>query len=281
MSLLGIAALAGGTYLYMIAPSFRKAWLKEYRNTWFAHRGLYDNQAGIPENSRKAFQRAIDHGYGMEMDVELSKDGVPVVFHDFTLERMARDERNDPVYGKVSDYPYEKLKTFHLLDTEETIPSFEQFLDLVNGQVPLIVELKAETGPEAIALCRKADELLQNYHGKYVVESFHPAVVQWYRNHRPKIIRGQLSEQFTKDPSQRKLKFFCMENLLLNFAARPDFIAYNSKHQRNLSRRIARRLYGAPSVAWTIQSRKELEAMKGYYDLFIFEGFAPETNVKQ
>lgn len=275
MTLLGAGGLAGA-YLFALLPSNRREWMKDFDSVHYAHRGLYDNEKGIPENSLAAFRNAIDHGYGMEMDVQISSDGIPVVFHDDTLDRMARDADGNPVHGRVIDRTFEELRRFHLLNTEEKIPSFQEFLDLVQGRVPLIIELKTLEGDRECRVCAIADRLLQNYNGKYAVESFNPYAVRWYRRHRPEITRGQLSEAFTKNPQYRRPSYFASEHLLLNCMTKPDFIAYNAKHHRNLSRRLVRRVFHAPSVAWTIQSADELKEMNDRYDLFIFEGFMPE-----
>lgn len=274
--LMGLAAVTGA-YLLAVKPSRRRDWMKPYQSYYFAHRGLYDNDSDAPENSMNAFRKAIEHGYGMEMDVQLSRDDVPVIFHDTWMDRVARDFNNDPVSGKIHDYTLEQLKSFHLLNSKETIPTFAEFLELVNGRVPLIVELKTDKETNVNQLCTKADELLSSYHGTYVIESFHPMAVYWYRKHRPEIIRGQLSEAFTRNKQYRHLHYLCSEYLLFNGVTKPDFIAYNSKHESNVSRRLARKLFHVPSVAWTIQNDAELENMKDKYDLFIFESFKPEA----
>lgn len=280
MNLLWAAAVVAGAYLYEIKPSSRRGWADSYRRVLFAHRGLYDNSAGIPENSKKAFQRAKDHGYGIELDVQLSKDGVPVIFHDSFLARMTNDQNGNPVSGKPEDYTLEQLQSFHLLDTEERIPTFQEVLDLVDGGVPLIVELKLDPGMKAEPLCKKADELLQKYTGSYIVESFSPQAVRWYRKHRPEIIRGQLSEAYTKQRKYRRPAYFCAEHLMYNWLTKPDFIAYDCKYRNNLSRRLTRKLYRCPNVAWTVQSPQEMDAVRPDYDLFIFEGFLPEKDEK-
>ena len=278
--LIGLAAMTGA-YLFAVKPSGRKDWMKRYQPFYFAHRGLYDNESDAPENSMKAFQNAIEHGYGMEMDVQLSKDDIPVIFHDTWMDRVARDSNHDPVSGKIHDYTLKQLKSFHLLESNETIPTLAEFLALVNGQVPLIVELKTDNETDVNKLCTKTDELLSAYKGMYVVESFHPMAVYWYKKHRPEIIRGQLSEAFTKTKQYRHLHYLCSEYLLFNGVTKPDFIAYNSKHESNLSRRLARKLFQVPSVAWTIQSDAELQHMKDKYDLFIFESFKPEETPRR
>ena len=266
---------AAGACLLALKPSKRRDWAESYKSVLYAHRGLYDNSGGIPENSLAAFRRAKEHGYGMEFDVQLSKDGIPVVIHDTYLDRVVRDENGGTVSGKTTDYTLKQLKSFHLLDTEETIPTLAEVLELVAGDVPLIVELKTEGEEREVPVCEKADELLQKYCGPYIVESFNIFAVAWYKTHRPEIIRGQLSEAFTANPNYRTAGGFACQYLLFNCYTKPDFIAYDAKHWKNISRNLTRTVYRCPAVAWTIQSEEELAAMKNRYDLFIFEGFLP------
>lgn len=246
----------------------------------YAHRGLFDNESDHPENSMKAFQNAIDHHYGIEMDVQLSKDGIPVVFHDFRLKRVARDPDNQPVRGKVIDYTFEELQSFHLLNSEEKIPAFADFLNLVHGQVPLIVELKIENSDKKPVVCPKADALLQKYNGLYCIESFNPRGILWYKKNRPEVIRGQLSSSFNRTNKDRKkwwFIYFFTGNLMFNFLTKPDFIAYNALFYNNLSRKICRYVYHNTAVAWTIRSQEQLNERERDYDLFIFEKFIPKV----
>lgn len=266
--------------LILIRPGNRQSESMEAlkKQKYYAHRGLYDNESDHPENSLKAFQNAIDHGFGIEMDVQLSKDGVPVVFHDFQLARTARDSSGKPVQGKVSAYTLAELKSFHLMNSTETIPTFAEFLELVSGQVPLIVELKIENSDTKLAVCPAADAMLSEYQGLYCVESFNPRGVKWYRKHHPEVIRGQLSSMFNRTNEDRRkwwLIYFLTENLMFNFLTKPDFIAYDCRFWKNLPRRICRYLFHNTSVAWTIQSQKELDERQKDFDIFIFEHFVP------
>ena len=234
----------------------------------YAHRGLHDNKSDAPENSMAAFRKAVEAGYGIELDVQLTKDRIPVVFHDESLKRVCGAE------GNVRDYTYEELQQFRLCRSDERIPLFSDFLKLVDGKVPLIIEIKIHENVDTV--CSIADELIKEYRGTYCIESFHTMAVQWYRKHRPEVIRGQLSTDFSK-PGKRESWYLCMVHYLLgNVMGRPDFIAYDHLHKNNISRRLCRYLFGALSVAWTIKSQKELDACKKDFDLFIFEGFVPE-----
>lgn len=248
----------------------------------YAHRGLYDNNTDHPENSLKAFQNAVDHHFGIEMDVQLTKDGIPVVFHDFSLKRVTRDEDGKPVEGKVCDYTLAQLRTFHLCQSQEKIPTFQEFLDLVQGQVPVIVELKIENADKELAVCPKADKLLSEYKGLYCIESFNPRGIRWYKQNRPDVIRGQLSSMFNKTNADRKkwwFIYFLSENLMFNFLTKPDFIAYDAVYYQNMARRICRYSFHNMAVAWTIRSEKQLKDRWQDYDLFIFEGFTPEVKL--
>lgn len=255
-------------YLAAIAPRMiRRPDYSILYGCKYAHRGLHDNRSEAPENSLAAFKKAVDGGYGIELDVQLSKDRIPVVFHDESLKRVCKAE------GKVRDYTFEELQQFRLFDSEEKIPLLADFLKLVDGKVPLIIEIKIHENPETV--CSVADELIAEYKGKYCIESFDPRAVMWYKKNRPEVIRGQLSADFRNADKKETPEQFLVHHLLGNFICRPDFIAYDHKHKKNLSRRLCRSLFKCLSVAWTIRSQKELDANKEDFDLFIFEGFIP------
>ena len=269
--LLIVVVVLAVLYLLMIMPRMmHKPDRTPYLRVLYAHRGLHDNETQAPENSLAAFQKAVDAGYGIELDVQLSKDKIPVVFHDFTLKRICGVE------GKVADYTYEELRKFHLAQSDQTIPKFSEVLKLVDGKVPLIVELKIEGLNTEV--CPLADELLCAYQGAYCIESFNPLGVKWYRDHRPEVFRGQLAEQFLKHQEFHSPLYLVLQNLLFNFLTKPDFIAYNHKHAKTLSLRICHRMYHNVAAAWTIKSQAELDAARKYFDIFIFDSFIPASN---
>lgn len=258
-------------YMLMIMPRMvKRPDIRPFQGVLYAHRGLHDNETGAPENSMAAFQKAVEAGFGIELDIRLTKDSVPVVFHDATLKRICGVE------GRVNDYTYEELQQFPLGKSEERIPRFEDFLKLVAGRVPLIVEFKGENTD--IRLCPIADKLLREYQGIYCMESFNPLMVAWYRRNHGDIFRGQLSEKFFTN-GRKQVLHFVLQNMLMNFFSKPDFIAYNCKEYDALARRICCGLYGATAVAWTIKSKEELAEMKSHFDLFIFDSFVPEGNI--
>ena len=168
----------------------------------------------------------------------------------------------------------EELQQFTLCDSGERIPSFAELLAMVRGRVPLIVEIKSESVKVASS-CEKIDALLRAYQGAYCIESFNPLVLWWFRFHHGSVVRGQLSSNFRKDGGYTHVMYFFMTHLLLNFLTKPDFIAYNHKFYKEPGRRICKKLYRCPAAAWTIQSQKDLEAMRGDFDVFIFDSFRP------
>ena len=238
-----------------------------FRKKYFAHRGLHDNAGDAPENSMAAFRKAVDAGYGMELDVHVTKDGVPVIFHDSGLERMCHAD------GEITDYTYEELEKFTLGNSREHIPRLEDLLLMVQGRVPLIVEIKADKADAAC--CAVIDRMLSAYDGEYCIESFNPMVLLWYRRYHNDVVRGQLSSNFRRDGEHNNLFYFMLSHLLFNFLTKPDFIAYNHKYAEEPGRKMCRKLYRNPAAAWTIRSQEELEALRGEFDVFIFENFTP------
>ena len=258
-------------YLFLIMPRMlNRPDRTPFLGVLYAHRGLHNNQSDAPENSMNAFRKAIEAGYGIELDVQLSKDEVPVVFHDYTLKRICGVE------GKVSDYTYEELQQFFLCNTDQKIPRFADFLSLVDGKVPLIIEYKIPGGLTQV--CPLADQLLQHYKGVYCIESFNPLGLLWYKKNRNNIMRGQLADNFIRSGEKEFSKFlyFALHHLLFNFLTKPDFIAYNHNCYKDLSRQLCRYLYGCLAVAWTIKSEKDLIDRRGDFDLFIFDSFIPK-----
>lgn len=234
----------------------------------FAHRGLHGK--GVPENSMEAFKRARERGYGVELDVHLMADGNLAVIHDSILARTTGRD------GKIEDLTVDQLDSYFLENTMQTIPSFEQALQLFDGRVPLIVELKA-VGKNYPALCKKACELLDAYNGIYCLESFDPRCIYWLRKNRPDMIRGQLTENFFKSKTSTLpgiLKFL-LTNQMLNFLTRPHFVAYKFRDRKNLSDFLVRRLWKTPSVTWTLLSKRELETATAENRVPIFENFEP------
>jgi len=252
-------------YIFLVAPRMiNRADRTPFYGRHYAHRGLFDNDSDAPENSLAAFKKAVDAGYGIELDVQLSKDEKLVVFHDATLKRMCG------IDGKVWDYTLEELQQMKLLNSNETIPTFEQFLEVVDGKVPFILEYKLDRAQTRV--CQYANEVLKNYKGIYCIESFHPLALLWYRKNRPDVLRGQLCEEFFRNDTYKgKLLYAILPYMPFNFLTRPDFIAYNHAHADNISRRTCLAL-GGLSVCYTIKSEEEYKkAKENKFELIIFD----------
>ncbi len=261
-------------YLWLIAPRRQSPdTLEQFTGRQFAHRGLHDAANGIPENTLAAFRRAADSGYGMEFDVRLTSDGQLVVMHDDKLERMTGAR------ALVSRSTLAQLEELRVGGTDQPVPRFEQVLELVDGRVPLIIELKVSGSNHAqlaAAVCR----VLDGYSGPYVVESFDPRLVLWFRRNRPDIVRGQLMERARLHGDKRMpaLLDFIIYSQMINCLVRPDFVAINHADRDILSMRMSRQLYHTPEFDWTVTGQPQADASEHDGSAFIFEGFIPSAH---
>ena len=231
-----------------------------------AHRGLHC--ADIPENSLKAFEAAIQHGYAIELDVHLTDDHNVIVFHDDTLYRMTGQD------GYVSNLNAETLQNYKLEKTDQCIPLFSEVLQLVNGQVPLLIEIKSENA--AVGLLEKAlMKELSDYKGEYAIQSFNPYTLLWFKENYPDVLRGQLSCFFTDNHTLSALKKSFLKRMKFNKKTQPDFVSYCNANLPNkyVSKYVA--TTGGCVLAWTIRSEEERAAVAPYCNNFIFENFIP------
>ena len=255
--------------LYILAVRGRKGHpgLAALRGWNYAHRGLHNETR--PENSMAAFRAALEKGYGIELDVHLLKDGNLAVIHDSSLLRTAGAD------VQIEDLTTQQLQDYRLEGTEETIPTFQQVLDLFAGKAPLIVELKA--AGNAAKLTETTCQMLDSYQGAYCLESFDPRCIRWLKKHRPDLIRGQLNRNFfaaktSKLPWYLKL---IITTQLINFLVVPDFVAYRFQERKNLGNFLVRKLWGTQGVAWTLRSPQEHEAALKEGWIPIFEHYEP------
>ena len=253
-------------FLFLVSPRmFNKPDMSAFMGANIAHRGYFDNEAGIPENSLSCFQAAIDKGFAIELDIQLSSDGVAMVFHDADLERMCGVE------GKIWDYTAAELQEMKLFGTEETIPTFEETLALINGQVPLLVEYKMDKVDTAV--CAAGQALLDEYDGAYAIQCFDPRALLWYKKNAPEVARGQLAEEYWENEKyEGKALYFVLTYMLTNVATAPDFISYKALHKDNLSLNVCRML-GAKTACYTLKSEEELANVNGKFDMYIFDSF--------
>lgn len=265
---LGLSA-AVGLPLFLIGPG--RASKRQKAPFWgvnFAHRGLHSRDRAIPENSLEAFRLAARAGYGIELDVRLSRDGQVVVFHDDTLDRVCG------VHARVEDLDWAELRQLYLCDSNQRIPLLSEALEQIRGAGPLIVELK--TGRRNRELCEKTYAQLENYRGEVCIESFNPAIVAWFRFHGRDLVRGVLAttRREYRQGGQGRAMAFALSHCLLNFLARPQFIAYRIGY-RPPTVRLAEWL-GAMRVGWTSHEPRNEKGRDGV----IFEFYKPKVRFK-
>ena len=255
-------------YLFLIAPKNRKE-MNDFKTKMYAHRGLHNAERA--ENSMSAFKAAVESGYGIELDIRLSKDGELVVFHDDTLDRVCGRE------GRVIDFTADELATFMLSGTGDGIPRLCDVLSMVDGRVPLLVEIKEDAGNSAVS--EAACKMLAEYKGPFIVESFNPLSLKTVKKNMPLVTRGILSHRYYEYEQYKKPLYFLIQSLLLNFLCRPAFIAYDHRHAKAFGLRFVRFVFKVPTLAWTVRSaNEEAEARKNGFDGIIFENYIPENN---
>lgn len=212
---------------------------------YFSHRGFFNNKMQY-ENTLEAFQTSIDKGYGIELDVRITYDNEIVVFHDASLKRLfSLDIKVDSLY-------YDDLlnQTKHLFH----IPTFEEVLNLINGQVPIIVELKPVKKYKILS--RKTRDLLLEYEGVFSVESFHPSIVYWFKKHEPKFERGQLLMS-PREYDSIILGVFLLSHVTSLFT-RPNFYAYRKELGKSKIARFILNSTKKKIVSWTMKPGDEL-----------------------
>ena len=256
-------------FLVLIAPrTIGSASLEHMQGYHYTHRGYHDGNVNIPENSLSSFVAAIEAGYGIELDVQLSSDKVPMVIHDADLDRICG------VQGKVWDYTCAELQQMKLFGTDETIPTLAEALALIDGQVPILLEYKMDKVDTDV--CAYSHEILKDYDGPYAIQCFHPFALFWYRRNANDVPRGIIAKNFIRENREKGEKSdiidFLTTNLMLNVIGYPDFIAYDWQDADYFALKLTR-LMGAPTSTWTLKDPAHYEAVKGEFDLYTFEGF--------
>ena len=260
-----IFVITASLYFCALVPeTSRKAQMSAYHGTMFAHRGCHSSERGIPENSIPAFRAAVEKNYGIELDIHFTQDTQLVFFHDDTLTRMCHLDKTP------EEMTLQELKGCSLSGTREHIPTLEEVLALVNGQVPLLIELKLPG--RSTALCKRAYRALKSYHGLYLVQSFNTLGLHWFYVNAPHVLRGQLASNLTKSDDKPHWLFrFLAKHLMLNFWGRPDFISYKLADLPTLNTSLLRRIFGTPFAVWTLKNSEALKEGIRHYDMQIFE----------
>ncbi len=228
--------------------------------TTYAHRGLHG--PGVPENSLAAAQRAIARGLGIECDIQRSRDGAAMVFHDWELGRLTGGG------GMVAEYLADELEMLRLLGTNQHPVRLEQFMDAVDAQVPLLIEIKSQPGYDVLPTCVEVARVLNGREGHFAIMSFDPRVPQWFTDHVPAVCRGLVGTDSLPNGFENVWR-----NLNSVEQAQPDFLAIDC---RDLDQSSARRWRegGRPLLSWTIRTPLQRDIARPLTDALIAEGEA-------
>ncbi len=238
-----------------------------------AHRGLHAARRGLVENTLPAFEAAIAKGYGIECDLRAAAGGHPVVFHDLTLNRLVRGR------GPLAALDPAALKRATFRDGVTRIPAFADLLDLVDGRVPLLVEIKSEWDPPDRVFLGKLCKMAQGYRGPIAFMSFDPAVMASVKELSPGVPRGIVSGNYTGagwwNRKISKARALRLRDLLESAAVAPDFFAYQIGALPTPVTQFTREVLGLPLFTWTVRTAKDRARAAKWADAAIFEGFEP------
>lgn len=219
-----------------------------------AHRGLHNNDN--PENSMGAFKRAIDKGYIIELDVHLTKDNKVVVFHDDNLKRMTGVDKDIRLVNK------KELDKIYLGNTLYTIPTLRKVLELIDGKVEVIIEIKSDN--KVGLLERELVKILDNYKGEFAVKSFRLSSILWFRINRPNYVRGILVT-YTSSRFRKFIDNYFVYKLLCD----PDFLS--CYYKLGIDNKIKKLREKIIVLGWTIRSREDYNKYINYFDNLICE----------
>lgn len=238
-----------------------------------AHRGLHEAARGVVENTPSAFEAAIAGGYGIECDVQLSRDGEAMVHHDDVLGRLTIGS------GPLSALTAAELKTVAFHGTTDRMLTLGDLCALVAGRTPLLVEIKSRFDGD-MALTRRVAAVLAAYSGPVAAMSFDPGPIAFLRAIAPQIVRGIVAERHynhaewsAMTPAQRRSLAF----LLHAPRTRPQFVAWAVRDLPAAAPLVARHLFGLPLLTWTVRSAEDRQRAARFADQAIFEGFRPDT----
>lgn len=234
-------------------------WLNK---TPIAHRGLHGN--GVPENSLKSFEKAIEKNYAIELDTRLSSDGEVIVFHDPTTGRLVDKD------VKINETSFNELKSMHLEGTESKIPSFKEVLELVNSKVPILVEIKNEGSVGSLE--DAVIQLLDQYPGEFAIQSFNPLSLKYISKKRPTFKVGMLAGSFSKSKLSI-LKKYILKYMLFTPYLKPDFFSVEYGVDIWMQQSMMKLYSNRPVLYWTIKDQMKASELLNDHKGVIFEGF--------
>ena len=233
--------------------------------TPIAHRGLFNEK--YPENSLAAFKNAVKNKLPIEFDVSCLADGTPVIFHDQKLARMTGKD------GFISMLTIDDLSKLYLAGTKEKIPTLKEALSVIDGKVPILIEIK-NYGKVGL-MEKQVWKVLQGYSGEYMIESFNPFTLEWFKKNAPNVKRGQLAS-FFKDREITGIKRFALKRMLLNKrVSEPNFVVYDIEDMPN---RYVKKYFGVlPVLAFVINSEEDEKKAKDITNNIIFDSYVPTS----
>ena len=236
-----------------------------------AHRGLHNRDAGVIENTGPAFRAAIAGGYGIECDLQPASDGTPMVFHDRSLKRLIDAD------GLISERSPADLARLRYRGQDTPILPYTEFLAMVGGRVPLLVEIKSEWDEPHPGFLEAIAAITGTYQGPLALMSFDPAVMARCRDLAPAVPRGIIACDYTvnnwwpnKIDASRAIS---LTYLLESRDAAPDFFAYHVRALPTPVTRFTRDGLGLPLFTWTVRSERERAIAAQWADAPIFEGY--------
>ncbi|GGF60397.1 glycerophosphoryl diester phosphodiesterase [Azorhizobium oxalatiphilum] len=234
-----------------------------------AHRGLHDAPAGVIENTASAVDAAVAGGFAIEVDVQRSRDGEAMVFHDFTLDRLTTAQ------GPLAERSAAELKAIPFKATTDAMMTLPELLARVAGRALLIIEIKSDFSGDTRLAVRTA-ELVAAYDGPVALMSFDPEIVATVAERAPKVLRGIVAERHFHDPGIRlsAARRFALAHLLHWPRSRFQFVSYRVADLTAPAPRLAR-LLGMPVLTWTVRTADDRARAAAGADQITFEGFRP------
>ncbi len=237
-----------------------------------AHRGLHDAANGIVENTRSAFAAALERGFAIECDIQITRDGEAVVFHDFTADRLTSGT------GKLSETTSAALQALPFRAGQDRVETLGALLAQVAGRVPLVVEIKSPMEGD-LRLTRRALEVAGGYAGPLAFKSFDPNIVAALRMMAPDVVRGIVAMSRYDHPEWNQVstaRKHAMANLLHFGETRPDFISWHVNDLPLAAPFLCRTALGLPLMTWTVRTTEQRDIARQHADQMVFEGFVPQ-----
>lgn len=236
-----------------------------------AHRGLHSEETGVVENTLAAARAAIASGYAIECDIQRTRDGEAVIFHDFTLERLTSAD------GRVDHLEAREVEKIAYRQGDQRIVSLRDFLGEVAGRVPVIVEIKSRFDGD-IGLAERAAAVVADYPGPVALKSFDPAMMALARERGASCPLGLVAKasydgEFWPGLSEKHRA--ALTDWRDYPAVEPDFLSWHAADQPHAVPLLCRKGIGMPVMTWTVRSESEWARVAPWTDQIVFEGFEP------